>query len=62
MQIHKEELVEQAEGKEKESEFWITAEGGDEHKLSFGWIEGEKMGGHSCENSGDRGLKLIDDK
>ena len=28
VQIHKEELVEQEEGKEKESEFWITAEVG----------------------------------
>ena len=28
MQMHKEELVEQLEGKEKENEFWITAEVG----------------------------------
>ena len=28
VQMHEAELVEQAEGKEKESEFWITAEVG----------------------------------
>ena len=44
--MNKEELAEQAEGKVKESEFWITAEVGDEQQLSLGWIEGEKIGCH----------------
>ena len=43
--------------------FLITAEvGAYEHQLSLGYIQGEKIGGHPGGNSGDRGLKLIDDK
>ena len=41
--MNKEELIEQEEGKVKEYEFWITAEVGNEHDLSLGWIEHEKI-------------------
>ena len=32
------------------------------NSISLGWIEDEKIGCHPGGNSGDRGLKLINDK
>ena len=40
--------------KVKESECWITAEKANEHELSLGWIEGDKIDCHPGGNSGDR--------
>ena len=56
--MNKKELLELTEGKEKESEFLITAEVADEHEYRLGWIEDEKIGCHPGGNSGERGLKL----
>ena len=61
--MNKEVLAEQAERKVKVSEFFLLLLSNvDEYKLSLGWIEGEKIGCYPGGNSGDRGLKLIDDK
>ena len=60
--MNKEELVEQAEGKVKESGFWIAADF-DEHELSLGWIESEKMlvGMERCLSCGKRKVDNIAD-
>ena len=61
VQMNKEELAEQAEGKVKESELWITAEVG-RWAWTQSWMDwGEKIGCHPGGNSGARGLKLIND-